>query len=155
VAVDARPEVLEAARRIDPVFDRAPWLELGVADGRALPFEAGAFDIAHSSLVIHHLEPGEAVDFLAEMRRVSRRGVVVNDLLRGRGFWAAAWAGSRVLSRNRLTRHDAPLSVRRAYSLRELRDLIAAAGLRASHLSLGPMGHRVAIAAVPVARGVP
>ena len=41
------------------------------------------------SLVIHHLEPGEAVLLLREMARVARLGVVVNDLDRGRLGWRA------------------------------------------------------------------
>ena len=51
-------------------------------------------------------------------------------------------------TRNRYTRYDGPLSVRRAYTRVELRALLAAAGLRpvAEVTALG--GHRVAIAAV-------
>jgi SAM-dependent methyltransferase len=148
VAVDNRPEVLDAARMLDPRLRDHHRLRLELADGRDLPYPDGSFDVAHASLVMHHLEPPEAVRFLSELRRVSRRGVVVNDLVRGRVFWAFAWAGARLLTRNRLTRHDAPLSVRRAYSVEELHGLLAAAGLRARHLAIGPLGHRVAIAAV-------
>ena len=149
VAVDNRPEVLDAARWLEPALDDAVGLRLELADGLDLPYPDGSFDVAHASLVIHHLEPPEAIRFLRELRRVSRRGVVVNDLVRGRVFWAFAWAGTRLLTRNRLTRNDAPLSVRRAYSVDELRGLLAAAGLQARHLAIGPFGHRVAIAAVP------
>jgi ubiquinone/menaquinone biosynthesis C-methylase UbiE len=148
LAVDSRAEVLAAARALDASLDAPDGVELGVADGRSLPFPDRAFDVAHASLVVHHLEPTEAVGFLAELRRVSRRGVVVNDLIRGRLYWLLALAGTRVLTRNRLTRHDGPLSVRRAYTVAELRALIEAAGLTAEHLVVGPGGHRVAIAAV-------
>ena len=64
------------------------------------------------------------------MGRVARRGIVVNDLLRGRGAWLGAWLLSHLATRNRYTRNDAPLSVRRAYTVGELTSLIAAAGLR-------------------------
>src|SRR5262245_57735387 len=63
VAVDSRPEVLAAARALDPSLERRRGLELQVADGRGLPFPDAAFDIAHASLVVHHLEPDEAVGF--------------------------------------------------------------------------------------------
>jgi len=148
VAVDSRAEVLAAARSLDPSLDGPDGVQLGVADGRGLPFPDGAFDVAHASLVVHHLEPIEAVAFLRELRRVSRRGVVVNDLIRGRIYWLMALAGTRLLTRNRLTRYDGPLSVRRAYTVAELQALIEAAGLRAEHLVIGPGGHRAAIAAV-------
>ena len=64
--IDTRPEVLDAARASRPALDaprRASTLD--VSDGRSLPYPDRAFDIAHASLVIHHLEPGRG-------RRVAR-----------------------------------------------------------------------------------
>ena len=147
-AIDSRPEVIEAARLARPALDRVAGLSLQVADGLALPYPDGAFDVAHCSMVVHHLEPAEAVALLREMARVSRLGVVVNDLVRGRLFWAGAWVMSHAATRNRLTRNDAPMSVRRAYSRDELRGLVDKAGLRTVGEVGGFMRHRVAIVAV-------
>ena len=147
-AVDSRPEVVEAARRARPAIDRMAGLELAVGDGRSLPYPDGAFDVAHSSMVVHHLEPADAVALLREMARVARAGVVLNDLVRGRAFWAGAWMLSHLATRNAFTRYDAPLSVRRAYRRTELRDLVGEAGLRVVAEVGGFVGHRVAIAAV-------
>ena len=58
----------------------------------ALPYPDASFDVVHCSLVVHHLEPAEVVRLAAEMRRVARLGVVVNDLVRGRLAWLAACA---------------------------------------------------------------
>jgi ubiquinone/menaquinone biosynthesis C-methylase UbiE len=147
-AIDSRPEVIEAARLARPAVDRVAGLSLRVADGLALPYPDRAFDIAHCSMVVHHLEPAEGVALLREMARVARLGVVVNDLVRGRLFWTGAWVMSHAATRNRLTRTDAPLSVRRAYSREELRGLVEEAGLRIVGEVGGLVGHRVAIAAV-------
>ncbi len=144
--IDNRPEVLEAAALADRRVMATGELVLHVADGHALPFPDGAFEVAHSSLVMHHLEPDAARALLAEMARVARRGVVVNDLVRGRAAWAGAWALSHLATRNRFTRRDAPLSVRRAYSVAELTALLAAAGIRVERRFDGPFGHRVALA---------
>jgi len=144
--IDNRPEVLEAAALADRRVTSTGELVLHVADGQALPFPDGAFEVAHSSLVMHHLEPDAARALLAEMARVARRGVVVNDLVRGRAAWAGAWALSHLATRNRFTRRDAPLSVRRAYSVAELTALLAAAGIRVERRFDGPFGHRVALA---------
>jgi ubiquinone/menaquinone biosynthesis C-methylase UbiE len=149
VALDIRPEVLEAARSIDPHLERLDNLQLRAADGRALPYRDRTFDIVHASMVVHHLDPLDAVAFLREARRVARRGVVVNDLIRGRLNWAGAWLLTRLATRNRLTRHDGPLSVRRAYSRMEARELLVSAGLQSVGEFTAPFGYRMAFAAVP------
>jgi ubiquinone/menaquinone biosynthesis C-methylase UbiE len=148
IAVDARPEVLEVARAIRPALGRIAGLALGVSDGRSLPHPDRSIDIAHASLLIHHLEPDEAVALLVEMARVARVGVVVNDLNRGRMHWLGAWLIGHLLTGNRYTRRDAPLSVRRAYTRREMRGLLALAGLRPVGEFRGFVGHRYAIAAI-------
>jgi 2-polyprenyl-3-methyl-5-hydroxy-6-metoxy-1,4-benzoquinol methylase len=146
-AVDERSEVIAAARAADPRLDDTPRLTLAVADGRSLPYPDAAFDVAHASLVLHHLEPVDAVLLLREMSRVSRRGIIVNDLARSRLTLAGAWLLSHVATLNRYSRHDAALSVRRAYSLSEALALIAAAGLRSGAEFVAPFRHRWAIAA--------
>ncbi len=146
-ATDSRHEVIAAARRARPAIERTPGLDLAVADGRLLPHPDAAFDVAHASLVLHHLEPDQAVAFLGELRRVARRGVVVNDLVRGRLAWVGGWLLVHAIGTSRYTRHDGPLSVRRAYTRPELLGLIAAAGLEPVASFVGVAGHRVAIAA--------
>jgi ubiquinone/menaquinone biosynthesis C-methylase UbiE len=146
-AIDERAEVVAAARASDPRVDSTARLTLAVADGRSLPYPDGAFDVAHASLVLHHLEPVDAVSMLREMNRVSSRGIIVNDLARSPWSLAGAWLLSHVATLNRYSRHDAPLSVRRAYTRSEGHALIAAAGLRSVAEFVGPFRYRWAIAA--------
>jgi SAM-dependent methyltransferase len=148
--VDSRGEVLAAARAMDGRLDGLADLELIVSDGRSLPWPDRSFDVVHASLVVHHLEPGDAVAFLREAARVARLGVVVNDLVRARRHWVGARVLLPLMTRNRFTRHDGPLSVRRAYTRMELRALLAGAALRPVAEVGAIAGHRVAIAAVPM-----
>lgn len=150
-AIDSRPEMLSTAVALHPVLATIPSLRLRVGDGRRLADPDGTYDIAHSSLVLHHLEPEEAVAFLRELGRVAQRGVIVNDLVRSRLGWLGAWLIGHLLTGSRYTRNDAPLSVRRAYTKTELRALLAAAGLRPTATIRGPFGHRYAIAAIRAA----
>ena len=153
VGLDSRPEILEAAVRADPRVASTPRLELLLGDGLALPFDDGSFDIVHCSLVVHHLAPDEAIALMTEMRRVARTGVVVNDLDRQWLGWLGAWLIGHVLTGNRYTRHDAPLSVRRAYRPGEMVGLLRSAGLEPVRIIRGAVGQRYAIAAraAPVA----
>lgn len=55
-----------------------PGLEFVRADGLALPFSDGAFDVVHSSAVIEHVGSAERqARFVAELARVARRCVFV------------------------------------------------------------------------------
>jgi ubiquinone/menaquinone biosynthesis C-methylase UbiE len=149
-AVDDRAEVLAAARVADPRVNGAARLTLGQADGRSLPYPDASFDVAHCSLVLHHLEPTEVVRLLRELARVARLGVVVNDLARSRMAWLGARLLAALATRNRYSHHDGPLSVRRAYTIAEAHAMVAAAGLRPVTELAGLFGHRWAIAAVRV-----
>ena len=128
-------------------MDRIAGLTLDIADGRGLPYPDASFDVAHASLVIHHLEPDDAVALLRELRRVARNGIVINDLVRGRLAWLGTWLAVHTLATGRYARHDGPLSVRRAYSRTELMGLVDESGLRPVATVVGFAGHRVAIAA--------
>ncbi|HSJ13161.1 MAG TPA: methyltransferase domain-containing protein [Longimicrobiales bacterium] len=111
-----------------------PEIRVVEADALALDHPPGTFDVALLSLVLHHFEDDAAVTALRAAGRVAAV-VIVNELHRTR----LNHAGARLLAwtiwrRNRITRHDGPLSVQRAYRPRELRALAAAAGLRVLQL---------------------
>lgn len=97
-------------------------------DGAALPFRDGAIDIVTCCLAAHHFAPDALTRLLREMWRVARRAVIVSDLERGRAGYLAARAMALVL-RNRLTAHDGPVSVLRAYTPAELRAIARTAGI--------------------------
>jgi ubiquinone/menaquinone biosynthesis C-methylase UbiE len=148
VGIDSRPEVLAAAVQANPAIATTEGLELHLGDGRALRYPDRLFDVAHASLVLHHLEPTAAIELLREMGRVARLGIVVNDLHRSPLGWVGAWLLGHLLTGNRFTRHDAPLSVRRAYRADEMAAMLRAAGLLPVRTSRGALGQRYAIAAL-------
>jgi ubiquinone/menaquinone biosynthesis C-methylase UbiE len=150
-AVDSRSEVLAAARLARPSLDRIQRLRLALVDPERLPYQNETFDVGHASLVMHHLDEEPAVRFLAELGRVSRRGVVVNDLHRGELGLLGAWLAGRFLTRNHYTRHDSLLSVRRAYTIAETEALLRRAGLEPIDRRTSAFGQRYAIVAVPAA----
>ena len=149
VALDSRPEVLAAAVLARPELATMDGIELHVGDGRSLPYPDRSFDVTHCSLVVHHCTPDETVALFREMARVARSGVVVNDLDRSRLGWIGAWLLGHVLTRNRYTRNDAPLSVRRAYRVDEMTAMLRVAGLTPVRTIRGSFGQRYAIAALP------
>jgi len=116
--------------RAAPADFGADALSLLRADGFRLPFPDASFDFVTSSLMFHHFTEAAAARLLAELARVARRAVVVNDLERHRVPWAVITLLTR-LSGSRLVRHDGPLSVLRGWRAPELLALADAAGLGA------------------------
>lgn len=91
----------------------------------------GGFDLAVSTLFLHHLSAEDAAAVLKRMAASTRSGrVAVSDLARGRLAWCWAWLGCRLLSRSRVVHRDGPQSVRAGWTADELRGLAEAAGLR-------------------------
>jgi len=72
--------------------------------------------VVTTSLTLHHLERAAAVRCLAEMRKVARGAVIVNDLWRTRVTLVLVWLATRLFTRHRYSWDDGPLSVRRSYS---------------------------------------
>lgn len=126
LATDVSEDVLAVARR-ETADERAITFE--ACDARALPYRDGAFEIAVCSLALHHFPRADAITVLTEMGRVSRRGVILNDLVRTWPGYVGAWLLGNVTTTNRLTRHDAPLSILRAFTPDELTVMAREAGL--------------------------
>jgi ubiquinone/menaquinone biosynthesis C-methylase UbiE len=95
-----------------------------VANGLALPFADGTFDVISCNLFAHHLTPDQLKLFLGEALRVSRRAVLINDLVRNPLHLALVYV-SYPLMRNRVAWLDGLTSVRRAYLPEEIRALAA------------------------------
>jgi ubiquinone/menaquinone biosynthesis C-methylase UbiE len=104
------------------------------ADALQLPFSDSSFDIVSSTLLAHHFEPGDLRRAADECLRVCRVATLVNDLVRSRMHLALVYAGLP-LFRSRLTWHDAPASVRRAYTLEEMRSMLSKTSARRVEIS--------------------
>jgi ubiquinone/menaquinone biosynthesis C-methylase UbiE len=107
-------------------------------DALAIPLADAAVDFVTCSLALHHFDPPAAAALLRELCRVARRGVIVNDLRRGR----LAYAGAQLLARgpwHAMARHDGPLSVLRAYTPQEAQALIQQAGIGGAQVQALPL----------------
>jgi ubiquinone/menaquinone biosynthesis C-methylase UbiE len=127
-----------AARVTQSLASAYPEIVVLQGDAVDLPVRSGSVDVIISSLTLHHLDEAAAVRHLAEMDRASRLGIVVNDLARSRTAYAFVWLVTRLFTKNRMSRHDGPVSVQRAYVREELRALCEKAGLFAARILIYP-----------------
>jgi ubiquinone/menaquinone biosynthesis C-methylase UbiE len=125
IGLDIDQATIDTARTLPPnrsiTFMQGSMLDL--------PLDTDSVDIAMSSMTLHHLTDDDAVVALQEMARVSRLGIVVNDLSRTVHGYAVAWLLGRVATSNPLTRHDAHRSIQRGRTEPELAELARRAGL--------------------------
>jgi ubiquinone/menaquinone biosynthesis C-methylase UbiE len=106
-----------------------PAITVLVGDGLNIPLPDKCVDIAYSSTTLHHLTTDEAVRFVRELARVARDTVIIGDLERHVLAWFAAHLFAYTWWRRSVYRHDGPLSVRRAFTRRELYEIGVAADL--------------------------
>lgn len=127
VGVDRHPEITALAEEnVGPVGQ----VVVVQGDALRLPFATDAFDLVICTLTLHHFFGGDAVRALREMARVACVAIVVNDLERHvLNYWAARLLAVTLWRASPVTRHDGPLSVRRAFTRSELRRLGEEAGL--------------------------
>ncbi|HXZ40721.1 MAG TPA: methyltransferase domain-containing protein [Terriglobales bacterium] len=92
-------------------------------DALALPFSDNSFDLVCCCLFAHHLSAQDLVRFVKEGLRVCRVAVLINDLIRNPLHLGLVYAGWP-LYRSRLTQHDAPASVKAAYTAKEMHEML-------------------------------
>jgi ubiquinone/menaquinone biosynthesis C-methylase UbiE len=97
-----------------------------VGDGLALPFAENGFDVVSCNLFAHHLDADNLRRFVREALRVSRCAVLINDLVRHPLHLALVYAGFPLM-RSHVSRVDGVASVRRAYTPREIHEMLAPA----------------------------
>ena len=124
IGVDNHAAMLRMAQ------EAAPDVHLVQADALALPFPPGSFDLALCALAFHHLGFEASARLLTAMDKLTTRGFVVSDLRRDLPtLWGvnAAMAAARA---HPFTRHDAPASVRRAFTPPEYRKMVGLSGVQ-------------------------
>lgn len=92
-------------------------------DGFALPFPDNSFDYTICSLFTHHFTDENVVKLLAEMKRVSNRGIYVIDLHRHQIAYGLYKAFCLVFRISKLVREDGSLSVLRGFKPNEVNNL--------------------------------
>ncbi len=97
-----------------------------VADALALPFGDETFDVVSCNLFAHHLTPAQLVQFVGEALRVSRRGLLINDLVRHPLHLALVYASYPIMG-SRVAWLDGLTSVRRAYIPDEIGEIVMSA----------------------------
>ena len=110
------------------------FLEADVTEQGPLPVQA---DFVICSLFLHHFTEDQVVEILQKLDQTAKQFVLVHDLRRTRLGYAICWVGVHALTTSRVVRTDGLLSVRAAFSVVEIQDILHTAGIESTNLTTG------------------
>ena len=124
--IDANPNVISFAVANTPAACRIHYELMNVLSAA---FSTRQFDIVIATLFFHHLSDAQMITFFKQMKNQVSTGMVINDIHRHWfAYYAIKWL-TRFFSRSPMVRHDAPVSVLRAFRKQELKEILRSAGI--------------------------
>ena len=124
--VDANAFMLGYAAAKSPAHPEIDYQQLDIFSPE---FATQPYDVLTASLFCHHFTDAELVLLLRRWQQQARLAVVINDLHRHPLAYYSIKYLTKLLGGSRLVQHDAPLSVARAFSRADWRQLLAQAGI--------------------------
>lgn len=123
-AIDFQQPTLDLARDASRDYPEIDFLKADV-----LTYDVPVtYDVVLCTLALHHFSEADAVRLLRRASALTHSHVLVSDLERSALSWGGVWLMTQLLYRESMTRHDARMSVERAFSFPEMRTLAERAG---------------------------
>jgi SAM-dependent methyltransferase len=123
IAVDFQPATLELAMERSRSYPEITFTASDVLEFAPV----SPVDFVFCSLALHHFADDAAIRLLRRAQSLARRGVLIADLERSDFGIAGIYLLTSCLYREPMTRFDARLSFRRAFSFSEMREVASAA----------------------------
>lgn len=125
LAIDLKEECIAIARK-NPALKDTVFIQ---SDYKSHRFSKKP-DIIFSSLFCHHFSSDELVEQILWMKENTTVGFFINDLERNAIAYQSIWLLTTLFSNSYLVKNDAPLSVARALTKNEWKDIFKKAGIR-------------------------
>jgi 2-polyprenyl-3-methyl-5-hydroxy-6-metoxy-1,4-benzoquinol methylase len=119
IGIDIKEECIAYAKKRNSVLNNVSWI---TSDYQATNFEKKP-DIIFSSLFCHHFTEAQLLQQLAWMKQNSSLGFFINDLQRNIIAYYSIKLLTRLFSSSYLVKNDAPLSVARGFTKKELQKI--------------------------------
>lgn len=125
--IDANPAITDFARINGVDF---PELQFKALDVFSEEFKKRKYDIITGTLFFHHFTSEQLTQLFRQLKSQAHLGVVINDIHRHPFAYYSIKLLTSVFSRSSMVKFDAPLSVLRAFTKRELQTILADAGIK-------------------------
>ena len=130
--IDLNPWSERHARKVTQ-----PGLRVDYRTADILSFSAeDKIDVIISSLFTHHLSDEQLIRFIRWMDDTARHGWFINDLHRHPVAYYFIKYAVRLFCKNRLIRHDAPVSVARSFTRKDWEDIVSRSGIDRSRVKI-------------------
>jgi len=129
--IDANPHIVEYARQHN--HDSA--ILFSAMDVLSEEFRNESCDIAIATLFFHHFSESQLVEIFSHLKKQASLGIVINDLHRHPLAYHSIKLLTRLFSKSSMVKFDAPLSVLRGFSRKELMSILNQAGIESYSLT--------------------
>jgi 2-polyprenyl-3-methyl-5-hydroxy-6-metoxy-1,4-benzoquinol methylase len=126
IGIDANPNIAAYAR----AHTNDPGIEFRSLDIFSPEFRKTEFDIMTGTLFFHHFTDAQLTDFFSWAAAKARLGIVINDIHRHWFAYHSIRLLTRIFSRSEMVRHDAAVSVMRAFRKDDLIEILGKAGIK-------------------------
>jgi len=127
VGIDANPYIIRAAAKN---LKEQPHIELQSINIFSDAFRQQKFDLVVGTLFYHHFTDEQLMGFFKQLKGQVTVGFLINDIHRHSLAYHSIRLLTRFFSRSSMVKFDAPLSVLRAFTKKELTDILISAGIK-------------------------
>jgi 2-polyprenyl-3-methyl-5-hydroxy-6-metoxy-1,4-benzoquinol methylase len=121
LGIDINPFMIEQAKVQSRAFSD---IRYQVIDVFSSEFSKFSFDIICLNSFCHHVSEAELIKILDQLRKQARLAIVINDLQRHAISYYSIKFLVKLFRLSKLSQHDGPLSVLRAFHKREIIDIL-------------------------------
>jgi len=126
IGIDANPNIIEYAKNNITKFDN---IRFEAIDILSKEFESKTIDIAVATLFFHHFSSEQLSVILKKLYTQCKVGIVINDLHRHPLAYYSIKLLTQLFSKSAMVKFDAPLSVLRGFSKKEIEKILADANI--------------------------
>jgi len=124
--IDANPNVIQYAEFRTPAACRIEYQAMNIFSEE---FKSRKFDIVTGTLFFHHFTTAQLIGFFRQLKDQVSLGLIINDIHRHWfAYYSIRWL-TGLFSKSPMVKHDAPVSVLRAFKKREIEEILRQAGI--------------------------
>ena len=127
LGLDANPNITSFAQKRSTYFNN---IEFEAQNIFSKEFQERKFDIVLATLFFHHFDDEQLKDFFIQLKSQTKIGIIINDIHRHSLAYHSIKLLTKLFSKSKMVKYDAPLSVLRAFKKQELIDILDKAGIK-------------------------